>query len=124
MDKLGADVSFPLRGLRLGEYASPQCAAAPADCVYDLYAVSNHAGTLHGGHYTAMCRVPARGGGAWYAFNDEAVTRIEQSTVVSQYAYMLFYVRRRYRLPRPGPSPARQPPPKQEGEEPAAGAAA
>lgn len=44
----------------------------PEDCVYDLYAVCNHRGTMHGGHYTGpqrggprTCRpAPAPGGGA------------------------------------------------------------
>lgn len=31
----------------------------PEDCVYDLYAVCNHRGAMHGGHYTG----PRRGGG-------------------------------------------------------------
>lgn len=30
----------------------------PEDCVYDLYAVCNHRGAMHGGHYTG----PQRGG--------------------------------------------------------------
>ncbi len=29
-----------------------------ADVRYDLYGVSNHSGTLYGGHYTASCRHP------------------------------------------------------------------
>ena len=49
-DKLTANVSFPLKGLRLHQVASPECTAAgPADCCYDLFAVSNHYGTLTGG---------------------------------------------------------------------------
>lgn len=28
----------------------------PEDCVYDLYAVCNHRGTMHGGHYTGPQR--------------------------------------------------------------------
>ena len=28
---------------------------------YNLYAISNHSGTLHGGHYTAYCRHPFNG---------------------------------------------------------------
>ena len=63
-----------------------------AECVYDLYAVSNHVGSLGGGHYTAYCRVPQPDGSlAWYHFDDELV-----SQVVSQNAYQLFYVRRHH----------------------------
>jgi len=28
----------------------------PGGAIYDLYAVSNHYGSLNGGHYTAMCK--------------------------------------------------------------------
>ena len=36
--------------------------------VYDLYAVSNHYGTMNGGHYTAMCQNPVNK--LWYEFDD------------------------------------------------------
>lgn len=93
-DKLTANVSFPLKDLRLHQFASPESPAGPAECCYELYAVSNHYGNLSGGHYTAMCRVPQLGGGdAWFSFNDEQVTRVSPTQVTSQYAYILFYVR-------------------------------
>jgi hypothetical protein len=38
-DKLSANVSFPLRDLCLHQCASPESPAAPADCIYDLFAV-------------------------------------------------------------------------------------
>eukprot|EP00887_Chlorella_sp_A99_P006654 scaffold3.g6654.t1 len=104
MDKLTASVAFPLSGLRLAAFASPESGLGEDDCVYDLYAVSNHYGNLSGGHYTAMCRVADPGGDdAWFSFNDEAVSR-----VVSEYAYILFYARRTRRARGAPPSP--QPP--------------
>ena len=30
----------------------------PSKVLYDCYAISNHSGTLGGGHYTAYCRHP------------------------------------------------------------------
>jgi hypothetical protein len=47
-DKLTANVSFPLKGLRLHQFASPECPAGPDECSYDLFAVSNHYGNLSG----------------------------------------------------------------------------
>ncbi|KAL4459011.1 hypothetical protein ABPG75_013876 [Micractinium tetrahymenae] len=95
-DKLTANVSFPLKDLRLHQFASPESSAGPDECCYELFAVSNHYGNLSGGHYTAMCRVPQQGSGdAWFSFNDEQVTRVSPNQVVSQYAYILFYVRTR-----------------------------
>ena len=36
--------------------------------LYDLYAISNHYGSLNGGHYTAFCKNPIAG--KWYEFDD------------------------------------------------------
>ncbi|CAI5483358.1 unnamed protein product [Closterium sp. Yama58-4] len=57
--------------------------------VYDLYAVTNHMGSLSSGHYTAHCRNPADG--QWYLFNDSGVSPIAASAVISSSAYVLFY---------------------------------
>ena len=40
---------------------------------------------------------PGGGGEAWYSFNDDAVARVKPEQVVSQYAYILCYARRRQR---------------------------
>ena len=45
----------PLQGLKLAQFASEECAPNVASTSYDLYAVSNHIGSLVGGHYTAHC---------------------------------------------------------------------
>jgi ubiquitin carboxyl-terminal hydrolase 4/11/15 len=39
---------------------------------YELYAVSNHYGSMGGGHYTAY----AKNGGSWYDYNDSSVYKI------------------------------------------------
>ncbi|CAI5514867.1 unnamed protein product [Closterium sp. Naga37s-1] len=65
---------------------SPSGSAPP---VYDLYAVTNHMGSLSSGHYTAHCRNPADG--QWYLFNDSGVSPIAASAVISSSAYVLFY---------------------------------
>jgi ubiquitin carboxyl-terminal hydrolase 4/11/15 len=43
--------------------------------LYDLYAVSNHFGSLNGGHYTATCLNEATG--QWYYFNDGSVSQVD-----------------------------------------------
>ncbi|RMZ52581.1 hypothetical protein APUTEX25_003724 [Auxenochlorella protothecoides] len=96
-DKLTASVSYPLAGLSLDTYLSPEAlVAGEGGALYDLYAVSNHYGNLSGGHYTAMCRVqsPQAPEGEWYCFNDDLVNRVSEDQVMSQYAYILFYARR------------------------------
>ena len=38
---------------------------------YDLYAITNHMGTLNGGHYTSYGKNP---NGQWFNFNDSKVS--------------------------------------------------
>ncbi|XP_073978120.1 ubiquitin specific protease 2 isoform X2 [Rhodnius prolixus] len=82
--KLTANVEFPLTNLDMSAYSS-----TPQACSYNLYAVSNHSGTTHSGHYTAYCL--HAGSGQWYEFNDSRVTSISPRNVVSNEAYILFY---------------------------------
>jgi len=59
--------------------------------VYDLYAVTNHFGSLNGGHYTAYGK---NIDGNWYNFNDGSVGDANSERVQSSAAYILFYKRR------------------------------
>jgi len=68
---------------------------------YDLYGVSNHSGTLYGGHYTAACRHPRypafrgqRGKDTWHTYNDRMVSPSSKDNVISYEAYLLFFERR------------------------------
>ena len=60
--------------------------------IYDLYGVVNHSGSVGFGHYTASCKNFKTG--QWFEFNDSIVSVIEESDIVSDYAYVLFYERR------------------------------
>ena len=82
-------VEFPIEGLDLSDYL-PQ---KEEKAIYDLFAVANHVGGLHGGHYFAYCKNYIDGG--WYEFNDSNVSKIEEKKVVSDNAYVLFYNKRR-----------------------------
>lgn len=60
---------------------------------YDLYAVSNHYGSLAFGHYTAYAMNHETG--KWYDFNDSSVSALSSpDEVVSSAAYVLYYIRR------------------------------
>ncbi len=61
-------------------------------CIYDLYGVVNHTGSVSFGHYTAYCKNYKTG--EWYDFNDSMVTTMSKSGIVSDAAYVLFYERR------------------------------
>mmetsp|Transcript_26303 Transcript_26303/g.32252 ORF Transcript_26303/g.32252 Transcript_26303/m.32252 type:complete len:643 (+) Transcript_26303:73-2001(+) len=90
-------VSFPLRGLDLSEFASKnherelgkreKCHVAGK---YDLYAVSNHIGSLSRGHYTAFCLDMLTD--QWHSFDDSKVSPIDESSISSSgVPYLLFY---------------------------------
>ncbi|XP_029945949.1 ubiquitin carboxyl-terminal hydrolase 31 [Salarias fasciatus] len=64
----------------------------PDDYLYDLYAVCNHHGNMHGGHYTAYCKNSIDS--QWYCFDDSEVSPVADDDVCQQTAYILFYQRR------------------------------
>ncbi|KAM6972783.1 ubiquitin carboxyl-terminal hydrolase 43a [Aplochiton taeniatus] len=64
----------------------------PPDYQYDLYAVCNHHGGMHGGHYTAYCRNSVDG--QWYSYDDSSVDLVPEEEVSTRGAYILFYQRR------------------------------
>ena len=80
-------VDFPLEGLDMSRF-SLNCTG-----IYDLYAVSNHYGSLEGGHYTAYGKLPD---GIWRDFDDSSVSVVANvySHVVASSAYVLFYQKR------------------------------
>ena len=77
-------VDFPLEQLSLGELTTSK-EGNPA--FYNLYAVSNHYGTLNGGHYTSYCK-PFQD--VWYQCDDKIVTKLK-APVKTSAAYVLFY---------------------------------
>lgn len=82
-------VDFPMEGLTFEKYV---CGYHPEEYVYDLYAVCNHMGSVHGGHYVAQVK---NANGSWYLYNDASVVKIENhAQIVSPTAYCLFYRRR------------------------------
>jgi ubiquitin carboxyl-terminal hydrolase 8 len=56
---------------------------------YKLYGVSNHYGSMEGGHYTAYCKNELYD--KWYKFDDHEVSEISDNDVRSSAAYILFY---------------------------------
>lgn len=59
--------------------------------VYNVYSVSNHHGSLQGGHYTAVVKNRMKGG--WFLFNDSSVKPVNASAVCTEAAYVLFFHR-------------------------------
>ncbi|GLV36935.1 Ubiquitin specific protease 2 [Carabus blaptoides fortunei] len=84
--KLNVVIDFPLLGLDLSSYAANK---SQTECLYNLYAISNHSGTTYSGHYTGYCKHPYTG--QWHEYNDSRVSSISPKNVVSSEAYVLFY---------------------------------
>lgn len=83
--KINAFVDFPSDGLDMNNYIQgPHTMGS-----YSLYAVSNHYGTMEGGHYTAFCKSPSNN--HWYKYDDHECYEIPRSDVKSSAAYILYY---------------------------------
>ncbi|XP_041080719.1 ubiquitin carboxyl-terminal hydrolase 19-like isoform X2 [Polyodon spathula] len=109
-DKINDMVDFPVRSLDLSNFCNDQKDDTQPP-IYDLYGVINHYGGMIGGHYTAYARLPSdknsqRSDVGWRLFDDSTVTTVEESQVVTRYAYVLFYRRRNSPLERPSRCPA------------------
>jgi len=91
-DKISTLVDFPLEGLDLSEFSPNPAYHGTGQAVYDLYAVSNHFGSLGGGHYTAYCKNLMNG--EWFNHDDSSVSRASTDEIKSTAAYVLFYKRR------------------------------
>ncbi|KAI9916749.1 hypothetical protein PsorP6_016774 [Peronosclerospora sorghi] len=95
-DKLDAFVDFPLENLDMSPYSLEK--SSDKDVRYDLFAVSNHYGSMGFGHYTAFAKSWNDGDGerypGWYSFDDSNVTPVMPNQVKSNAAYILFYKRK------------------------------
>ncbi|KAI7872098.1 hypothetical protein BDF14DRAFT_1756361 [Spinellus fusiger] len=93
-DKLETIVKYPIKGLDLSGYI-PNSLINPSEnrplLTYDLYGISNHYGSLTGGHYTACVRDGYRD--QWHYFDDTRFSVCGEDKVNSRAAYNLFYVR-------------------------------
>ncbi|KAM6156398.1 ubiquitin carboxyl-terminal hydrolase 42-like [Erethizon dorsatum] len=86
-EKIAEDVKYP-EYLDIQPYLSQQNGEP---IIYVLYAVLVHTGySCHAGHY--FCYIKASNG-LWYQMNDSVVSPTDIRTVLSQQAYVLFYIR-------------------------------
>ncbi|KAI9402072.1 hypothetical protein POPTR_001G214800v4 [Populus trichocarpa] len=87
-NKLETYVDFPVDDLDLSTHLSYK--NGQLSHRYMLYAISNHYGSMGGGHYTAFIHY---GGDQWYDFDDSHVSPISQEKIKTSAAYVLFYRR-------------------------------
>ena len=90
-EKITDLIHYPLQGLDIAPLlVDPKAATCT---LYDLYAVSNHYGSVGFGHYTAYARNPQTS--KWHYFDDSRVSEVrDTSEVITDAAYALFYRRR------------------------------
>lgn len=63
-----------------------------SDCRYELFAVTNHSGSMTCGHYTAYGMDPRSRD--WYYFSDSVVRKLSApSEAITKNAYVLYYRR-------------------------------
>jgi len=94
-DRLDTFIDFPTRDLDLSKYHlndDPE----QKNIRYDLYAVSNHYGSMSGGHYTAFAKNKEE---KWFCFDDRSVSSVSEPHVKTTAAYVLFYLRNDYPFP-------------------------
>ncbi|XP_073150353.1 ubiquitin carboxyl-terminal hydrolase 8 [Henckelia pumila] len=87
-NKLETFVDFPIHDLDMSDYIDQK--GGQASNRYVLYAISNHYGSMGGGHYTAFVH---HGGDRWYDFDDSHVSPISEDKIKTSAAYVLFYRR-------------------------------
>jgi ubiquitin C-terminal hydrolase len=88
--KIDTVVDFPIEGLDISQYVISNVGGLPL--VYDLFAISNHYGSMGFGHYTAFAKNPLNN--RWYEFDDSHVSEKRESELINSSAYVLFYRRR------------------------------
>ena len=87
-NKINKLINFPENNLDLRKY----CVGYKKQTnIYDLFAISNHTGSLNGGHYYAYCKMEDN---QWYNFNDTSVTKIKD--IETKNAYCLFYKKKSF----------------------------
>uniref|UniRef100_A0A914LGQ4 Ubiquitin carboxyl-terminal hydrolase n=1 Tax=Meloidogyne incognita TaxID=6306 RepID=A0A914LGQ4_MELIC len=85
------DVHFDIENFDLAPYTHSKSTFLQ-NKEYNLFAVTNHTGTLNSGHYTSNVK-NLQNENEWLHFDDENCTRIRNiSSIVTKHAFLLYYV--------------------------------
>ena len=87
-------ITYPINDLDIESIMSPiNKTSMQCKCyLYDLQSIVCHGGSMNSGHYFAYCKNSATD--KWYNHNDTNVDEIDDTKLVTNMAYLLFYVRR------------------------------
>lgn len=89
--KIDTLVKFPLENLDISDFVINK-KTGEEKFVYDLFAVSNHFGSMGFGHYTAYAKNYFNN--KWYDYDDSHVSEMHGKDIVTPSAYVLFYRKR------------------------------
>ncbi|CAL5193283.1 unnamed protein product [Lathyrus oleraceus] len=87
--KLETFVNFPIHDFDLTNYIANKNNSRRQ--VYELYALTNHYGSMGSGHYTSHIKLLDEN--RWYNFDDSHISLISEDEVNTAAAYVLFYRR-------------------------------
>ena len=92
--KLNNIINFPIDNLDISKYLHPNHVSKYTN--YSLFAINNHTNFnnfgfngISFGHYYSYCKNYTDN--KWYKYDDENVTQINESNIITNSAYMLFY---------------------------------
>eukprot|EP01083_Nonionella_stella_P053761 142097_1 len=100
LSKVSKKVRFPLH-LNIGKYLTNECKMEHVcggdndnvKCMYQLYGISVHHGSMGGGHYIAYTHKNRNKGpkDGWYYFSDSSCRSVNYQDAMKAEAYVLFY---------------------------------
>jgi ubiquitin carboxyl-terminal hydrolase 8 len=77
-EKINKQIDFDINNLDMSKYINK---------LFELYAISNHSGNEHGGHYWSYCKINDK----WFDFNDSDVSEISENKIICPENYVLFF---------------------------------
>lgn len=92
--KISSYISFPIHDLNMSDWLYQKESLKEEDCIYDLKAICNHSGSSSGGHYYCFACDENEGTEVWNEYNDSYVHSLQETDLIRDTAYVLFYQRR------------------------------
>ncbi|RNA25626.1 ubiquitin carboxyl-terminal hydrolase 8 isoform X2 [Brachionus plicatilis] len=90
-DKITSNVDYPIENLDLNRFLTGPTVSGVSNN-YRLYGITNHIGTMDGGHYISMCRHLEMD--RWVKYDDSDVKELSSTSALkSPASYILFYSR-------------------------------
>ncbi len=88
-EKANQCIYYPIRDFDISPYTDLSQGSNEASMIYDLVGVVLHAGSMRGGHYTALALNDINK--SWYLYDDSKVIPVREDDVQCANAYILFY---------------------------------